>query len=233
MKYNIIPYGQDAFLINFENEIKLSIHQDVRLLYEALRKFPEKGIQALTPGYCSITVYVQKELINLGLLYQLCEQAFQNYDLSKLKSFKVELPVCYEEEFGVDLSRLEKETELTQDEIIKLHSKTEYLVYMKGFVPGFLYLGGLLPELHCPRLIEPRLKIPQGAVAIGGNQTGIYPIESPGGWQIIGNCPLDLVGNDESEIIEMGDIVQFKSISSKEHNELIGHAPKRILIHEN
>lgn len=111
----------------------------------------------------------------------------------------IEIPVCYDKEFAPDLSYVANYCGLTEAQIVSLHSEPEYLVHMLGFLPGFLYLGGLNQQLYCPRKTTPAKAISTGSVAIGGQQTGIYPISSPGGWQIIGRTPLKLFNPDNSE----------------------------------
>lgn len=232
MEYKVKKYGAQAFIVQFNNEISKEIHHQIRFLYEGLRRFPEKGIQSVIPAYSSLTVHIQKEILDIIEFQRLCASILENFDVSKLDVYKVVLPVCYEEEFSLDIKLVEKETGLLKEEIIKKHTSSEYLVYMLGFIPGFLYLGGLSNDLFCPRLDNPRLTIPRGSVGIGGEQTGVYPLESPGGWQIIGNCPLDLIGDGSKPLIEMGDYIQFEPILIDEYKSLIGKNPERILMHE-
>lgn len=233
MDFKIIKYGPEAFLIQFEDQISFEIHQRVRFLYEGLRRFPEGGIKSVIPAYNSLTVQVQTELIEISGFEELCLDIIQLFDPSKFDQYKVIIPVCYDDEFSIDLPQLIKHTGLSKKEIIKIHTQGNYLVYMLGFVPGFLYLGGMSKLISCPRLTSPRLKIPKGSVAIGGDQTGVYPVESPGGWQIIGGCPLDLIGTGKSPLIEMGDQIEFKEISKSQYLKMKDHSPQRILINGN
>ena len=131
--------------------------------------------------------------------------------------------------FGVDLEVISKEKGLTKEQIITLHSASVYTVYFIGFLPGFLYLGGLNEKLHIPRKSTPRLQIKKGSVAIGGNQTGVYPNESPGGWNIIGNTPISFfdVSKDKPCFAKAGDGIVFHSISVKEHADIM------TLMHQN
>ena len=123
----------------------------------------------------------------------------------------VEIPVRYGREFGPDLEDVARHTGLTPERVIEMHSEAEYLVYFLGFAPGFSYLGGLPPELATPRLPAPRKRVPAGSVAIGGNQTGVYPIASPGGWRIIGHTNTKLFDPDAAEpvLLRMGDRLRF------------------------
>ncbi len=135
---------------------------------------------------------------------------------------KVEVPVCYEGEMAPDLGDVAAHNGRTVEEIVRLHAGTEYLVYFLGFSPGFPYLGDLPEEIATPRLKTPRLKVPAGSVAIGGNQTGIYPVDSPGGWRLIGRTPLPLFTpeKDPPTLLEMGDRVRFVPITLKEFRAL-------------
>ncbi len=230
MEFNIISYGNNAVLISFENEISIEVHQKVRYLYESLRRFPEQGIVALTPAYNSLVVYYEPKNQSIQGVSDLAEEILNQSESLQLPSYEVILPVCYDSCFGIDTEFVLQHNDLTQEELITKHTAPEYLVYMIGFVPGFLYLGGLDEELHTPRLSTPRTKIPKGGVGIADNQTGVYPLETPGGWQLIGNCPLNLIGGDNNAVIEMGDIVKFTSITKAEHSDLIGKFPERRLL---
>lgn len=230
MEFKITPYGSNAVLISFKNEISAEVHNKVRYLYEGFRKFPKKGIIALTPAYNSLVVYFEPKIQNISGVYDLTEIILSESISIKLETFQVVLPVCYDDIFGIDIKFVLEHNNLTFEELIIKHTSPEYLVYMIGFVPGFLYLGGLDEKLHTPRLSIPRTKIPKGSVGIADNQTGVYPLETPGGWQLIGNCPLNLTGNNKNAMIEMGDIVKFTSITKNEHSNLLGKFPERILM---
>lgn len=134
----------------------------------------------------------------------------------------IEIPVCYEEDFGPDL-QLFKESGFQPDDVIEMHSRKEYLVFMLGFMPGFVYLGGLNEKLYKSRLETPRKRIPAGAVGIGGKQTGIYPFTSPGGWNLIGQTPVRLYDQrrgDQTILYEAGDKLIFQPISKKEYVDI-------------
>lgn len=132
------------------------------------------------------------------------------------------IPVCYDDVFGIDLDELSEEFNLSKSEIIELHSRSNYTVFFLGFLPGFLYLGGLDERLHFPRKKTPRLKVLKGAVAIGGKQTGIYPNESPGGWNIIGNSPINFfdVNKEVPCFAQSGDKISFYRVSKEEYDDI-------------
>ncbi|MHB8904561.1 MAG: 5-oxoprolinase subunit PxpB, partial [Melioribacteraceae bacterium] len=134
----------------------------------------------------------------------------------------IEIPVCYDEEFAPDISIVAKHNSLTIEQVIQIHSQPEYLVYFLGFSPGFPYLGEMPKEIVTPRLLTPRLKVPAGSVAIGGDHTGIYPISSPGGWNIIGRTPLRLFSpeNENPTLLKMSDRIKFVPITKKEFEQL-------------
>ena len=148
MEFKITPYGSNAVLISFKNEISVEVHKNVRYLYEAFRKLPKKGIIALTPAYNSLVVYFEPKIQNISGIYNLTEIILSEIESRKLKTFQVVLPVCYDEIFGVDIQFVLEHNNLTLEELIIKHTSSEYLVYMIGFVPGFLYLGGLDENLQ-------------------------------------------------------------------------------------
>jgi inhibitor of KinA len=130
----------------------------------------------------------------------------------------VEIPVCYGGEFGPDLEDVARHSELRPDEVIRLHSSAEYFAYFLGFMPGFAYLGGLPDSIATPRHATPRTRVAAGSVGIGGNQTGVYPLPSPGGWRLIGRTPAVLFSPERNPpaLLEMGDLVKFVPITREE-----------------
>lgn len=213
---DIKPYGEKAILVQFEQVIDLNIHQKVM----ALTNYAEsiEGVNYCIPAYCSITIAYTPENINFTELKSHLEQ----FDLSsktddvKRKSFKI--PVCYNGDFAPDLENLASEKGMHPEEIIKLHTQTKYHVYMMGFIPGFPYLGKLPVDLACKRHQNPRAKVPAGAVGLAGLQTGIYPSEAPGGWQIIGRTPVDILQANKTNpfMLNMGDTIEFYAIDELE-----------------
>ncbi|GIN84253.1 kinase A inhibitor [Heyndrickxia sporothermodurans] len=224
--YEFSPLGDSGIIIKLGNQIDEQIHQKVINMFDYLRNHPFDGMIEIVSGFTTLTVYYDPiRLFQLGndypyeavqltlkqILVQLASTA------SKKKNI-IEIPVCYGGEFGPDLEYVAKYNEISINDVIQIHTKSEYLVYMIGFAPGFPYLGGMDERIATPRHCSPRVKIPKGSVGIGGSQTGIYPIESPGGWQLIGKTPIRLFRNekDHPSLLNAGDFVRFRSITAEE-----------------
>ena len=225
MTYKLIykPFGEQSVLIEWSAVIDENILSDIIVFKEKIKNYHIKNVVELRSAYNSLLVVYDKKLllfedavIELETLYRQKKQA------TKLTSRQWKIPVCYDAVFAIDLDEISLEKGLSKESIIECHSKTVYKVYFIGFLPGFMYLGGLNKKLHTPRKSTPRLKIIKGAVAIGGEQTGVYPCESPGGWNIIGNSPIEFF-NPKSDIpcfVNAGDKIVFKSVSLKEYKDI-------------
>lgn len=220
MQYKVLPYGESAFLVKFEAQISVAIHLQVKTLYEQLQKIKLNGILSLIPAYNSLTIVFNPEVLDREFLRVfLTKTEFGKLQKSTRKRI-VKIPVCYQEPYALDLQEVSDATGLTAKEIIKLHTSEPYLVYFLGFAPGFLYLGGLQKRLYTPRKETPRVKVDAGSVGLADQQTGIYPLETPGGWQIIGKTPLTLFSAKKASVAAMGDYIQFVSISAREFNKI-------------
>ena len=163
--------------------------------------------------------------ISFGNLKEIIELAFKKSETNESKSFSreiVEIPVFYGGELGPDLDFVANYNQLSSEEVVKIHSSEEYLIYMIGFTPGFPYVGGMSEKIATPRLQTPRTKIPAGSVGIAANQTGIYPVESPGGWQLIGRTPLQLFDyrKENPFLLDAGHYLSFKPIDQSEFNKI-------------
>jgi len=217
-----IPSGDSAFLLKFGDSISEDINHQIRNFTNLVRKANLKGIIELVPSYCDLLIYYNPLTINhIKLLAKLRKIESKIDSTKRFSSKTIRIPVLYSHEFGKDLEKVAKHTQLTIPEIVRLHTERKYLVYMLGFTPGFCYLGGMNPKLATPRKSEPELKILSGSVGIADNQTGIYPIESPGGWQIIGRTPVKLFNPEKNHpfLCEAGDYLEFYSISETEYYE--------------
>jgi inhibitor of KinA len=213
------PFGDSAILIEWEPKICASISNAILEFQQKIGAFENRKIVDTVVGYTSLTIVYGTRIIDylkeVAVLKKI--DASKNID-RKISSFTWEIPVCYDVEFGIDLQEISKVTNLEIPEIIKLHSQNPYRVYFIGFLPGFLYLGGLNKQLFFDRKSNPRLKVAQGTVAIGGEQTGVYPSVSAGGWNIIGKTPLVFfnINEDIPCFAKAGDFIKFVSIDKNE-----------------
>ena len=213
------PFGERAILIEWESKICASISDVILEFQQKIGAFENRKIVDTIVGYASLTIIYRTRIIDylkeVAVLKKI--DASKNI-VGKKSSFTWEIPVCYDLEFGIDLQEISKVTNFEIPEIIKLHSQNPYRVYFIGFLPGFLYLGGLNKQLFFDRKSNPRLNVAQGTVAIGGEQTGIYPSESAGGWNIIGKTPLVFFNIDEDIpcFAKAGDFIKFISIDKEE-----------------
>jgi inhibitor of KinA len=215
----ILPCGDSALSVEFGSAIDPLINQQVQALFNKLKAEPPEGLIDLIPTYRSLLVQYDPTVVSFRDLQKII---FSFGDLSKrvvdTLGPMVEIPVCYGNEFGPDLQEVAAALHLTPEEVIDIHSKALYHVYMIGFTPGFPYLGGLDPRLFTPRKKVPREFVPAGTVGIADQQTGIYPLDSPGGWQLIGRTPVKLFDLNREEVfyLKPGDRVKFKPISQEE-----------------
>ena len=217
------PFGESAVLIEWPAKIDEAILAKIIALKEAIDIELAGSIIECVIAYNSLTLTFDRDKTHHQKLQQ---------EINKLRNSKREagksgnrlwkIPVCYNEEFGIDLQEISNAKGLTIGEIIAKHCRPTYTVYFIGFLPGFLYLGGLPPELHQPRKSVPRIRIKKGAVAIGGSQTGIYPLESPGGWNVLGNTPLSFFDPHTSPpcFASPGDKLQFYPIHLDHYHHL-------------
>ncbi|MEN8764231.1 MAG: 5-oxoprolinase subunit PxpB [Wenyingzhuangia sp.] len=221
MPFSVVNYGEAALLINFKAEISVQMHQQVRAFYHQLKQMNLLGVQSILPAYHSITIVFDPFITKQETLKLLIKDVkIDEKQPAPHRKNIIEIPVCYQEPFALDMSLVCQHSGLTRQEIIDLHSETPYLVYMLGFAPGFMYLGGLDERLQIPRKLTPRLQIPAGAVGLADKQTGVYPLVTPGGWQIIGQTPLTLFSDTQPALVAMGDYVKFTPISVSEFENM-------------
>ena len=216
-------FSERSILVEWPQEISEIILKDVLFYKNSLLSKHSESIVQVNNAYNSILVIynhtidnVNDEILTLKAHY--IDRKVVKKEVTKL--FKI--PVCYDEEYGLDLVAISEEKKMSISEIINRHSQSIYTVYFIGFLPGFLYLGGLDEQLHFPRKKSPRLQIKKGTVAIGGEQTGIYPNASPGGWNIIGNSPIDLFLPKKKEpcFAKSGDKIKFVAVSRLEYDDI-------------
>ena len=217
--------GDSALVIEFGNEISVDINKKIRKMMDDIKKENIDGIVELVPTYCSLLINYDVLKIDYNTLVEKLK-TFLNNDLETAEGEEVtlvEIPTLYNDEVGPDLSYVAEHNKLSKEEVIKIHTGTDYLVYMLGFMPGFTYLGGMSEKIATPRLESPRLQIYPGSVGIAGKQTGMYPSMSPGGWRIIGRTPLKIYNPDSDTpvYISSGDYVRYVSISEEEYNDIL------------
>ena len=217
--------GDSALVIEFGNEISVDINKKIRKMMDDIKKENIDGIVELVPTYCSLLINYDVLKIDYNTLVEKLK-TFLNNNLETAEGEEVtliEIPTLYNDEVGPDLSYVAEHNKLSKEEVIKIHTGTDYLVYMLGFMPGFTYLGGMSEKIAPPRLESPRLQMYPGSVGIAGKQTGMYPSMSPGGWRIIGRTPLKLYNPDSDTpvYISSGDYVRYVSISEEEYNDIL------------
>ena len=218
LKYK--PLGSIALIIEWPKSIDEDILHNISKFRDKIHSDMGEFVLETVPAYNSLAVLFDTSKIKYSAAVKLVKGIYAKKDRKMLTSFKLwKIPVCYDEEFGIDLGLLSREKGMPKEMIIAMHSNVLYNVHMIGFLPGFLYLGGLPEELAQPRKDKPRQAIREGDVGIAGNQTGIYPRVSPGGWNIIGNSPLRFFDPDALPpcFAVAGDKVKFVPISLEEH----------------
>lgn len=217
---HLVPLGDSAVVIELGNVIKETTLARVRAVAAALTREPPVGVVDVVPAFTTVTVFY-----DLGRIHDyetfcsdLAARAKKARSAKQEGMRTVTIPVCYGGDYGPDLAEVAAIAHLSTEEVVALHTGPTYLVHAIGFTPGFPYLGGLSEKLRVARRATPRKSVPAGSVGIGGEQTGVYPIASPGGWNLIGRTPVTLFdpNRDEPTLVRMGDQVQFKAIGAEE-----------------
>jgi KipI family sensor histidine kinase inhibitor len=219
-----LPFGDTALLVEFGESISLEANRKVVALNEAILKTELPEVEELVPTYRSLLVrYNPLKTTYEQLVFRVREiEKRLNDSTREVKGRIVTVPVVYGGEYGPDIDYVALSHGLTEDKVVRLHSERDYRVFMLGFVAGFPYLGEVPDEIATPRLETPRLRVPTGSVGIAEKQTGIYPVEAPGGWRIIGRTTLRLFDPlwHPPALLSSGDIVRFKPISEAEFKTL-------------
>jgi KipI family sensor histidine kinase inhibitor len=222
------PAGDQALTVEFGAAISPAVNQRVRACFWQLEQKAVRGIKEIIPTYCSLLIIYDPLVMTADSLTAVVEGCLADLTGVKVPEPQVTLiPTLYGGEYGPDLEMVAEHSGLTPAEVIELHSGQDYLIYMLGFTPGFPYLGGMPEQLATPRLSSPRTRIPAGSVGIAGRQTGVYPVESPGGWRLIGRTPLPLYNPGASPPVRLraGDYVRFQAISASEYAALASQVP--------
>ena len=218
----ILPAGDRALVADFGNVISEDVNRKVNALKKSLLAEKIAGVREMIPTYRSLLVEYNPAIITMQELSRRIEAAAAELEGATVETEQkrvLEIPCCYGGKYGEDLAGMAELTGLSEKEIIDIHAGTEYRVYMLGFLPGFVYLGGMDERIAAPRLKTPRVSIPAGSVGIGGSQTGVYPMASPGGWRLIGMTPVSFYDpNRERPVLcEAGDYIRFVPISPEEY----------------
>lgn len=217
--YKIVTAGDSSVLIEFPQEISPRINAKISATVRLLKSQQTQGVIDIIPAFCSLLINYDPRVISYGEMKKRLEDILKIEVKAGEESKRVyEIPVCYGGDFGPDIENIAANAGLSVEEVIKIHTSCDYLIYMLGFLPGFCYLGGLDERIHTPRLANPRLKIPAGSVGIGGSQTGIYPLDSPGGWQLMGMTPVKTYDPDREIpiLVQAGEYIRFVPISEEE-----------------
>lgn len=225
--YKIFPLGDAGLIIDFGNVIDESINKLVHAVFDELLKDRIPGVIETVPAYSSLTIYydvlfIRKTISGKETAFEWMAGKVKEYlskDRIKIEEIGayIRIPVCYETQYGPDLNFVALQNKISVEEIIHCHLSTTYRVYMLGFLPGFAYMGMVDEKISTPRKQFPA-PVEAGSIGIAGRQTGIYPLNSPGGWQIIGRTPLQLFDKEKNDptLFKTGDTVEFYSITKDE-----------------
>lgn len=220
----IRPLGDAALIVSFGQAIEPAVNDQVHLLHRSLTEAPIIGIVETVPTYCSLVVYYQPNRLPWAVICEALRQRLQNMEQTpSLSDEIVEIPVLYGGEEGPDLQFVAQHAGVSEEDVIRIHSQSTYRIYMLGFSPGFPYLGGMDSRIAAPRLETPRVRIPAGSVGIAGEQTGVYPLASPGGWRLIGRTPRKLYdpGRPQPIFLHAGCRLRFRAIDRAEYDRII------------
>lgn len=215
--------GDCGVLVELGNSISEAVNRKVMELNRKINEFQMEGIIETVPAFCSVLVFYDPLKTDYDIMSKVLFELSKSLEEKQETGGKlVEIPVCYGGSYGPDLAFVAEHGKLTEEEVIQIHCSRDYRIYMLGFLPGFPYLGGLDERIYTPRLKTPRTRIMAGSVGIGGEQTGIYPMDSPGGWQLIGRTPYRLFKPEQMErpLYEAGDSIRFVPICSEEFEEI-------------
>ena len=222
-KIKLLTAGDSSILLQFGNTIDPAINRKIAATVQLMREQHINGVTDVIPAFCSLLIDYDPRVISYEQIKGRME-ALVKIDVSAGNTRKrvFEIPVCYGGEYGPDIQNIADHAGLSVEEVIQIHTSRDYLIYMLGFLPGFTYLGGLDERIHTPRLANPRIRIPAGSVGIGGSQTGIYPMDSPGGWQLMGMTPVKTYDPDREVpiLVEAGDYIRFVAIDEDEFHRI-------------
>ena len=222
-KAKILIEGDSSVLIVFGDTISTEINQRISATVKLIKEQRIEGIVDMIPAFASLLINYNPLVINYDTIRRRLERILRMDTRAEAAAKRVfEIPVCYGGEFGPDLGDIAENAGLTPEEVVEIHTSRDYLIYMLGFLPGFCYLGGLDERIHTPRLSSPRLRIPAGSVGIGGSQTGIYPMDSPGGGRLMGMTPVKTYDPQRETpiLVQAGEYIRFVRIDEAEYRRI-------------
>lgn len=229
MKYNLSPIGDEAVVIEVGTEISSATEKKVNAIVATLEELKPSWMVEYIPAYTTVTVIYKVDRLKENRPYKFICKRIQDVmsevkEVSMREEKVVRIPVVYGGVHGPDLAFIAEHNGLTPEEVIRIHTSGTYTVHMIGFAPGFPFIGGMSEKIAAPRRKSPRLQIPARTVGIAGMQTGVYPIDSPGGWQLIGRTPIELFlpTEDPPSLLSAGDTIQFCEISQEEYEAMRG-----------
>lgn len=211
-KPEIVPLGDSTLLVRLGEEIDLAVNRRVHALASLIHASSLEGVIETVPAYTTVVIHYDPVLLPFAEIHWWALMKLEQLQDAKIGIRRqIEVPVRYGGEYGIDLEFVARYHARSVDDVIRIHTAGTYTVYMMGFTPGFPYMGKLDDAIVTPRLETPRTRVPAGTVAIGGSQTGIYPIDSPGGWRLIGHTPLRLFDAEAEDpfLFSPGDEVRF------------------------
>ena len=215
----IVNLGDSALYCDFGQEVNKEINSKVIKYFNSVRKSNIEGITNVTPSYNKLIISFNLSITNFKKIKKEIEILNIDYE-NKIINKEIQIPVCCESSFSLDIKRLEKKLNLNREQILEKFFNKKYFCYMTGFIAGMPFLGDLDENMRANRLETPRIKVPKGSIGLTEQFTNIYTFESPGGWNIIGNTPLNIFNNlneNEPNLINPGDTVIFKEITSSEY----------------
>ena len=216
--YRTVMAGDSTVIVEFENRIDPAVNARAVALAEAVRAAVLPGVRDIVPTFRSVAIYFDPLRTNMDTLSGVLEASARSIPPVLQAASPIQVPVCYGGELGPDLADVATFAGLSESTVVDLHTGSTYRVFMLGFLPGFAYMGSVDERIAAPRRATPRVRVPAGSVAVAGAQTGIYPSESPGGWQLIGRTPLEPFDRlrEPPFLFAAGDAVRFYPIGAEE-----------------